>query len=89
MGCHISGLRYSSGLAKWLQVKLTNASSQTPKRALTIYRNDMTNPLSNLKIDYWYKAVVVLSALLLVLSLTVALKGIDNSLAQLLILGAC
>ena len=47
----------------------------------------MTNPLSNLKIDYWYKAVVVLSALLLVLSLTVELKGIENALAQLLFLG--
>ena len=48
----------------------------------------MNNPLSNLKIDYWYKALVVLSALLLVISLTVDLKGVENSIAQLISLGA-
>jgi len=47
----------------------------------------MTNPLRNLKIDYWYKALVVLSAVLLLISLTVELKGIENSIAQLLCLG--
>ena len=47
----------------------------------------MTNPLSNLKIDYWYKAVVVLAAFLLVISLTVELIDIENTLAQLICLG--
>jgi len=48
----------------------------------------MTNPLSKLKLDYWYKALVALSAVLLLMSLTVDLKGIENSIAQLLCLGS-
>ena len=48
----------------------------------------MSNPLQNLKVDYWYKAVIVIGAAALILSLTVELKGIDNSVALLFSLSA-
>jgi hypothetical protein len=47
----------------------------------------MEHPLNTLKIDYWYKAVLVLSAVLLVLSLTVPFQGVSNSVASILSLG--
>lgn len=48
----------------------------------------MTNPLSNLKIDYWYKALLVVGACVLLVSLSVEMKGIKNSVVQLISLGA-
>ena len=48
----------------------------------------MSNPLQNLKIDYWYKAVLVVGAVALVLSLTVELKGASNSTVLLFSLSA-
>lgn len=45
------------------------------------------NPLANLKIDCWYKALVVIATALLLLSLTIDLIGIDNTIVQLLSLG--
>ena len=48
----------------------------------------MSNPLQNLKVDYWYKAVLVVGAVSLVLSLTVELKGVENSVALLFSLSA-
>lgn len=47
----------------------------------------MENPLSKLKIDYWYKAVLVTSTCVLIVSLTVELKGVENSAVQLISLG--
>lgn len=46
------------------------------------------NPLSNLKIDYWYKALLVLAAFVLVISLCVEMKGVENSVVQMISLGA-
>lgn len=43
------------------------------------FRLLMTNPLEALKIDFWYKAVLVLSAVLLIISLTVPLQGAENT----------
>ena len=43
-----------------------------------------SNPLNNLKIDYWYKALVVVSATILIVSLTVKLEGIENQIIQLI-----
>jgi hypothetical protein len=37
-----------------------------------------TNPLSNLKIDYWYKAMLAFFSVLLILGLTVDIKVIGN-----------
>ncbi|WP_018984965.1 hypothetical protein [Salinimonas chungwhensis] len=48
----------------------------------------MSNPLSNLKIDYWYKAVLVISAPILILALTVDLKGVENKTVLLFSLSA-
>lgn len=48
----------------------------------------MDNPLSNVKIQYWYHAIMVISGFLLLYSLTVPLVGIDNSTVQKLSLGA-
>jgi hypothetical protein len=45
------------------------------------------NPLSKLKIDYWYKAMLVISTCVLIVSLTVELKGVENSVVQLISLG--
>lgn len=47
----------------------------------------MTNPLQSLKIDYWYKAVLVISTVLLVIALTVPLQGVKNSIVALICLG--
>lgn len=48
----------------------------------------MENPLSNLVIDYWYKAVIVIGTVALLISMTVETHGISNRAAQLLSLGA-
>lgn len=48
----------------------------------------MSNPLQNLKIDYWYKAVMVISAVTLVLSLTLELKGVENATVQVFSIAA-
>ncbi len=37
------------------------------------------NPLSNLKIDYRYKALLVMAASVLIVSLSVEIKGVRNS----------
>lgn len=47
----------------------------------------MSNPLHNLKIDYWYKAALVVGAVVLITALTVELKGVENSIVQLIALG--
>lgn len=47
----------------------------------------MTNPLQNLTVDKWYKGLLVLGSCLVVLSLPVELKGIDNNLVQCASLG--
>lgn len=47
-----------------------------------------TNPLSKLAIEYWYQAVMAGALILLILSLSVELVGIDNNVVQLLSLGA-
>jgi len=47
-----------------------------------------SNPLANLKIDYWYKALLVIGACVLIVSLSVEMKGVDNSVVQLVSLGA-
>ena len=47
----------------------------------------MSNPLHSLALDYWYKAVLAISTVLLIVSLTVPLQGIGNVCAQLLCLG--
>ena len=47
----------------------------------------MSNPLQSLKIDYWYKAVLVISTALLIISLTVPLQGVENSYASLICIG--
>lgn len=47
----------------------------------------MSNFLNGLKIDYWYKAVLVAGVGFLVLSLTVELQGIENSHMALMSLG--
>jgi hypothetical protein len=47
----------------------------------------MSNPLESLKLDYWYKAVLVISTVLLVISLTVPLQGVSNSTIALICLG--
>ena len=44
----------------------------------------MGSPLSSLKIDYWYKAVLVISTALLVIALTVPMQGVPNSAIALL-----
>jgi hypothetical protein len=48
----------------------------------------MGNPLQNLKIDYWYKAVMVIGAVTLILSLTVELQGVKNTTVQIFSLSA-
>jgi hypothetical protein len=44
----------------------------------------MNNPLSNLKLDYWYHVFIVLGALFLLTSLTVKLEGVENTNVQIL-----
>lgn len=41
------------------------------------------NPLSALKIDYWYKILPVIGTVTLILGLTVELKSVSNTLVQL------
>lgn len=48
----------------------------------------MTNPLSNLKLDYWYHVLTVLGAVFLFTSLTVKLEGIENTTVQILSLSS-
>ena len=47
-----------------------------------------SNPLSNLLIDYWYKAVLVMAICTLIVSLSVETKGVENCVVQLISLGA-
>lgn len=47
----------------------------------------MSNPLQSLALDYWYKAVLAISTVLLIVSLTMPLQSVSNSCAQLLCLG--
>lgn len=47
----------------------------------------MTNPLENLKIDYWYKMLPVIGGLTLVLSLTTKMQVADNSTVALVSIG--
>jgi hypothetical protein len=47
----------------------------------------MTNPLQSLKIDYWYKAVLAISAVLLLVALTTPLQGVKNSVVSIICLG--
>ncbi|MFC1453812.1 hypothetical protein ACFLQL_01380 [Verrucomicrobiota bacterium] len=46
------------------------------------------NPLSSLKIDYWYKALLVLASCTLLVSLSVEMKGVENCVVQLISLSA-
>lgn len=48
----------------------------------------MDNPLSKLKIDYWYHAIMVVSIVILIVAFTVKLEGVNNSLVQLVSLGS-
>lgn len=41
------------------------------------------NPLSTLKIDYWYKILPVIGTITLILGLSVDIKGTSNILVQL------
>ncbi len=45
------------------------------------------NPLSTLKIDYWYKILPVIGTITLILGLTVDVKGVSNILVQLVSVG--
>ena len=45
------------------------------------------NPLSTLKIDYWYKMLPVVGTLTLIIGLTVEIKGVTNTLVQLVSIG--
>ncbi len=45
------------------------------------------NPLSSLKIDYWYKILPVIGTVTLIIGLTVDVKGVSNVLVQLLSVG--
>lgn len=47
----------------------------------------MSNPLQGLKIDYWYKAVLVISTVLLIVSLTVPLQEVSNSIVAAICIG--
>ncbi len=43
----------------------------------------MSNPLANLTIDYWYKAVLVIGTGVLIAALSIEMKGVENSVVQL------
>jgi hypothetical protein len=45
------------------------------------------NPLSGLKLDYWYKLLPLLGTITLIIGLTVDVKGVANSFVQLVSLG--
>lgn len=47
----------------------------------------MSNFLNGLKIDYWYKAVLVVAVGFLALSLTIEFKGVENGHVALISLG--
>lgn len=47
----------------------------------------MSNPLHGLKIDYWYKAVLVICSALLVVCLTIPLQGVSNATASIICIG--
>lgn len=47
----------------------------------------MSNPFSNLSLDTWYKAALPIGAAVLLLALTVELKGVENSIALLISIG--
>jgi hypothetical protein len=49
-----------------------------------VRRHDMDNPLSKLKLEYWYHAVIVVCAAGIIVALTVTTKGITNAQALLL-----
>lgn len=46
-----------------------------------------SNPLSNLAIDYWYKAVLVIATCVLIAALSVEMQGVENNVVQLLAMG--
>ena len=45
------------------------------------------NPLTALKIDYWYKILPVVATVTLIIGLTVEVKGVSNILVQLVSIG--
>lgn len=45
------------------------------------------NLLSSLKIDYWYKMLPVIGTVTLIVGLTVGVKGVSNTLVQLVSIG--
>lgn len=47
----------------------------------------MSNPLHGLKIDSWYKAVIVICTALLVVCLTIPLQGVSNATASIICIG--
>lgn len=47
----------------------------------------VSNPLGNLKIDNWYKALLVIGSCVFLVSLSTEVKGIENSVVQLISLG--
>lgn len=47
----------------------------------------MSNPLQGLKVDYWYKAVLVIATVLLLVSLTVPLQEVSNSIVAGICIG--
>jgi hypothetical protein len=48
----------------------------------------MTNPLQALVVDSWYKAIIVVSVVFLLVAITVDLKGVENRTVMLLSFGA-
>jgi len=46
-----------------------------------------SNPLGNLAIDYWYKALLVIGTCVLIASLSTEMKGVENCVVQLISLG--
>jgi len=47
----------------------------------------MSNPLQGLKVDYWYKAVLVIATVSLLASLTVPLQDVSNSIVAEISIG--
>jgi hypothetical protein len=55
-----------------------------------IYRGSSAmpeNPLSSIKIDYWYKILPVIGTVTLIIGLTMDVKGVSNILVQLVSVG--
>lgn len=44
--------------------------------------------MGNLAIDYWYKALLVIGTCVLIVSLSTEMKGVENSVVQLISLGS-